>query len=152
MFAIFTNWMNSCFWIEPEVIWHKTFSIYTKWLFFSIIRCTDCLQISKWTLSVTSACRLEIVVFLDFQWFFNAATMTSLPLVWLLMEDLWGKCSHQSMLNFILCDSVIYTSSRNDDLLKGTALKASLLLCLLRGYQMCSSLCTNHDVTVIFRR
>lgn len=113
---------------------------------FSITRCTDCLQISEWTLSVTSACRLEIVLFIDFQWFFYAATMASLPLVWPVMEDLWGKCSHRRMLNFILCDSAIYTSSRNDDLLKSTALKASLSPCSLRGHQMFSSLCTNHDV------
>ncbi len=118
--------------------------------YFSVTRFTVCLQTSEWTLSVTSACRLDIV--LDFQWIFYAATMASLPLIWPVMDDLWGKCSHRRMLNFILCDSAIYTSSRKYDLLKSTALKASLSPCSLRGHQMFSSLYTNHDVTVIIQQ
>lgn len=58
--------------------------------------------------------------------YFYAATMASLPLVWPVMEELWGKCSHGSMLNFILFDSAIYNSSRNDDLFKNTGLFVTL--------------------------
>lgn len=149
MFAIFTNWMNNCFWIER---WYDMKLFQYVQNDFSIMCCTDCLQISEWTMSVISACRLETVLFIDFQCFFYAATMASLPLVWPVMEDLWGKCSHRHMLNFILCDSAIYTSSRNDDLLRSTALKASLSPCSLRGHQKFSSLSTNHGVPVIIQR
>lgn len=75
---------------------------------FSMICCTECLHVSEWTLGA------------------SAATTASLPLVWPVMEELWGKCSHGSMLNFILFDSAIYNSSRNDDLFKNTGLFVTL--------------------------
>lgn len=80
--------------------------------YFSITRCTVCLQISESsitmeTLSVTSVCRLEIVLFIDFQWFFMQPPWPLCP--W--FDQWWNTCEANVVIDACWTSSCVTVQS-----------------------------------------